>query len=67
MGSVKILGHTTKKPITMIGEMAGICYGANVEDASKNYKRGLDCILSEHGRTLEFPKVYLVLVSVLFF
>ena len=61
MGIVQILDYTTKEPITMIGKMAGICYNANTEDKEKNYKRGLDCIISDHGRTLEFPKVYLLI------
>lgn len=58
---IKILNYTTKEPITMIGEMAGICYNANTTSPEKNYKRGLDCIISDHGRTLEFPKVYLLI------
>ena len=58
---VEILEYTTKEPITMIGKMAGICYNANTEDKVKNYQRGLDCIISDHGRTLEFPKVYLLI------
>lgn len=58
---IKILNYTTKEPITMIGEMAGICYNANTTSPEKNYKRGLDCITSDHGRTLEFPKVYLLI------
>lgn len=58
MGTVTILAHTTKQPITMIGEMAGVCWGADTSDQGKNYKRGLSCLKSEHGRTLEFPDVY---------
>ena len=60
-GKVIIHSQTTDEPISLIGEMAGICYGANTNDENKNYKRGLDCILSGHGRTLEFPKVYMIL------
>lgn len=41
--------------------MAGVCYGADTTNEEKNYKRGLDCIKSNHGRTLEFPKVYLII------
>lgn len=52
--------YTTKNPITLIGEEAGICYGADTSNKEKNYKRGLDCLLSNHGRTLEFPDVYLI-------
>ena len=61
MGKVLILSQTTKQPITLIGQMAGVCYGADVTDDAKNYKRGWDCIESGHGRTLEFPDVYMIL------
>ena len=49
------------KPITMIGEMAGVCWGADTSDADKNYKRGMDCLESGHGRTFEFPDVYMAI------
>jgi thymidylate synthase (FAD) len=52
--------HTTKNPITLIGEEAGICYGADTSNQEKNYNRGLDCLKSNHGRTLEFPSIYVV-------
>jgi len=61
MGQVIIQDYTTKNPITMIGTEAGICWGADITDQEKNYKRGLDCLESEHGRTFEFPDVYMVL------
>lgn len=62
MGNVIIQEkYTTKKPITMIGEEAGICWGADTSDDSKNYKRGLECLKNEHGRTFEFPEVYMIL------
>ena len=61
MGTVTILDTTTKLPITTIGERAGICWGADITDADKNYKRGLDCIESGHGRTLEFVNVEMIL------
>lgn len=61
MGKVTILPQTTTKPITLIGQMAGVCYGADITDDAKNYKRGWDCIESGHGRTLEFPDVYMIL------
>lgn len=53
--------YTTKNPITMIGKEAGVCWGANVSDDNKNYKRGIDCLENEHGRTFEFPDVYMIL------
>lgn len=59
MGKITVLDYTTKKPITLIGEMSGICYGSNIKDELKNFQRGMDCIESNHGRTLEFPDIYL--------
>ena len=61
MGTVTILSETTKNPITLIGERAGVCWGADIQSPEKNYKRGLDCIQSEHGRTLEFVNVEMIL------
>ena len=45
----------------MIGEMAGCCWGADTADEQKNYNRAIDCLESKHGRTFEFPDVYMVL------
>ena len=59
--SVTIQEYTTKQPITMIGREAGVCWGADTSDNSKNYKRGISCLESEHGRTFEFPDVYMIL------
>lgn len=61
MGKVTILPETTKYPITLIGSRAGYCWGADVSDDNKNYRRGLDCIESNHGRTLEYPNIEMVL------
>lgn len=61
MGTVTILPETTKDPISLIGRRAGVCWGANIDDPAKNYRRGLDCIESGHGRTLEFVNVEMVL------
>ena len=61
MGKIIILPETSEKPITLIGARAGVCWGADVSDPEKNYKRGLDCIRSGHGRTFEFVNVELVL------
>jgi thymidylate synthase (FAD) len=61
MGQVIILPETTKQPITTIGKMAGVCWGADTSDPAKNYRRGWDCIESGHGRTFEFPDVYMEL------
>ena len=61
MGTVTILEMTTRQPITLIGQMAGVCWGADTSDPAKNFKRGWDCIDSGHGRTMEFPDVYMML------
>jgi len=61
MGKVTLFETTTRKPITLIGERAGVCWGADITDAEQNYKRGLDCIQSGHGRTLEFVNVEMIL------
>ena len=61
MGTVQILDTTTRNPISLIGERAGVCWGADITDAVKNYKRGWDCIESGHGRTLEFVSVNLLI------
>lgn len=61
MGKVTVLPETTKNPITLIGMRAGVCWGANIDDEKLNYKRGLDCISSDHGRCLEYVNVETVL------
>ena len=49
MGNVTILQETTQNPITLIGKRAGICWGADITDDDKNYQRGMNCIISNHG------------------
>ena len=61
MGKVIIQEYTTKNPISLIGEEAGVCWGADISNQEKNYKRGLDCLKANHGRTWEFPSVYMIL------
>lgn len=61
MGTVIINPETTKKPIEMIGKYAGECWGSNTTDEEKNYKRGLQCLRDGHGRTFEFPDVYITI------
>lgn len=61
MHRVIIQDFTVKNPVQMIGYEAGICWGADVTDPLKNEKRGWDCIKSEHGRTLEFPQIYMTI------
>ena len=61
MRKILIQSYTTMNPISMIGEEAGICWGADTSNVNKNYKRGLDCLRSGHMRTAEYPQVYIVL------
>uniref|UniRef100_UPI004055E283 FAD-dependent thymidylate synthase n=1 Tax=Acetatifactor sp. TaxID=1872090 RepID=UPI004055E283 len=61
MGTVVILPETTKSPITLMGQRAGVCWGADIEDEAKNYKRGLDCMESGHHRVMEYVNVEMVL------
>lgn len=57
MGKVTILPETTKDPISLMGRRAGICWGADITDSDKNYKRGMDCLESGHGRVMEFVNI----------
>lgn len=61
MGKIIIHEETTKNPISLIGEMAGICWGADISNKEKNYQRGLDCLNSNHGRTFEYPQIFMTL------
>ena len=61
MGNITIQEYTTKNPITIIGEQAGICWGSDITDNKKNYQRGIECLNSKHGRTFEFPDVYAII------
>ena len=59
---VTVIKHrTTPDPLTCMGEMAGVCWGADTTDPKKNYKRGLTCLKSNHGRVLEYAQVYMIL------
>ena len=61
MGKITILSETTENPISLIGQRAGVCWNADTSDSVKNYKRGMDCILANHGRTLEFVNVEMII------
>lgn len=61
MGQIIILEETTKYPISLMGSRAGICQGSDVADQGKNYKRGLECLSSGHGRVMEYVNVEMVL------
>lgn len=61
MGTITILEETTKNPLTLMGRRAGVCWGADVADEERNYKRGLDCLQSGHGRVMEYVNVEMVI------
>lgn len=58
---ITILPETTKNPITLIGERAGICWGTDITSPAKNFKRGIECLDANHGRTLEFVNIETVI------
>jgi len=60
MGTVTILPETTRDPITLIGQRAGVCWGGE-DNPTANYQRGWNCITSGHGRALEFVNIEMVL------
>ena len=55
---IKVL-DVTHSPIQHVGKMAGICYSSDISDEAKNYKRGIECIENNHGRTMEYVDVTL--------
>lgn len=61
MGNIIILEETTKYPLTLMGQRAGVCWGGDIRDRDKNYRRGLDCLGSGHGRVLEYVNVEMVM------
>lgn len=58
---ITILKETTRDPITLMGERAGVCWGGDIADPEKNYRRGLDCIKSGHHRVMEYVNVEMIL------
>ena len=61
MGTVTILPETVKDPISLMGRRAGVCYGTDITNSEKNYKRGLQCIKDNHGRVMEFVDVHMII------
>lgn len=61
MKKITILPETTKDPISLMGRRAGICWGVDISNTEKNYKRGLDCIQSNHGRVMEYVNIEAVI------
>lgn len=58
---ITITSDTTIYPIQTMGKYAGICWSSDISDENKNYKRGLDCLQSGHGRAMEFPQIYMII------
>ena len=58
---VTIIKETPEKPITLMGERAGVCWGADIGDNERNYKRGMECIESGHHRVMEYVNVEMIL------
>lgn len=58
---VTIINSTTKNPITLMGERAGVCWGADISDSKKNYARGLECIECGHHRLMEYVDVEMII------
>lgn len=58
---ITIIQETTKNPITLMGQRAGVCWGADITDDAKNYARGLDCIKSGHHRVMEYVNVEMII------
>lgn len=61
MGKIRLLDGTTEYPLEHIGKCAGICWGADTSDENKNIERAKNCILSGHGRVLEYVDIELVI------
>ena len=41
---IEILKETPAEPITLMGQRAGVCWGGDIQNKEKNYRRRLDCI-----------------------
>ena len=61
MGTITILNRTTSDPYILSGFAAGTCWGADVNNEEKNFKRGQSCYAADHMRTAEYPQIYLIL------
>ena len=57
---IEVLKYDSK-PISFMGKVAGVCWGANLSNEEANYKRGIECIENNHGRVEEFADVVLVI------
>lgn len=60
MGQITVV-EATSNPISFIGFVAGVCYNSDTTNQEKNYKRGLENIKHQHGRTFEYPDVTMII------
>lgn len=56
---IEIFDTTDKFPLQKIGKFAGVCWNSPIDNAEKNIARAKDCILSGHGRVLEYVDIEL--------
>lgn len=61
---IELLDGTTEFPLSCIGERAGICWNSPTDDVEKNVKRAQECILSGHGRVMEYVSVEFVVSEI---
>ena len=61
MGKVTVQRYTIDNPISLMGEEAGICWGAGTSDEEKNFRRGLHCLRDGHGRVEEYVQIFLTI------
>lgn len=54
---IELLDGTTRFPLQVMGERAGVCQGADISDKERNIIRARECILSGHGRVMEYVSV----------
>ena len=60
--SITVSPATTAHPISKMGQIAGVCWGADSKEPyEKTYKRGLECVMSGHGRVFECVNVEIVI------
>ncbi len=60
---IEIFEATDKFPLQKIGKYAGVCWNSPIDDAEKNIKRAKDCIISGHGRVLEYVDIELCITG----
>lgn len=56
---IEIFDTTDKFPLQKIGKFAGVCWNSPIDSEEKNIARAKDCILSGHGRVLEYVDIEL--------